>query len=101
MRRRALLAALPDVPSSAEVGLAGFDDPPYYGIFAPAGTPKAFVDRFSDALARALANAEVRDKLTAMGLTVGFMTQPQLQQRERAYTQVWTQIIKSSGFKPQ
>ena len=94
-------AALPDVPSSAEVGLTGFEDPPYYGVFAPAGTPKAFVDRFSDALTRTLANPEVREKLTGMGLTVGFMTQAQLHQRERAYTQVWTQIIRSSGFKPQ
>ena len=94
-------AALPDVPSSAEVGLTGFEDPPYYGVFAPAGTPKAFVDRFSDALTRTLANPEVREKLTGMGLTVGFMTQAQLHQRERAYTQVWTQIVKSSGFKPQ
>jgi tripartite-type tricarboxylate transporter receptor subunit TctC len=94
-------AALPDVPSSAEVGLTGFEDPPYYGVFAPAGTPKAFVDRFSDALPRTLANPAVREKLTGMGLTVGFMTQAQLHQRERAYTQVWTQIIRSSGFKPQ
>ena len=39
-------AALPDVPTLAELGLAGFEDVPYYGIFAPAGTPKAVIDRF-------------------------------------------------------
>ena len=36
-----------------------------------------------------------------MGLTVGYMLQQQLTSRERAYTQTWTRIIKSSGFQPQ
>jgi tripartite-type tricarboxylate transporter receptor subunit TctC len=40
---------MPDVPTFAELGLAGFEDMPYYGIFAPAGTPKATVDQFSAA----------------------------------------------------
>ena len=42
---------------------------------------------------------EVKDRLTAMGLTVGFMTQQQLATREQAYTQVWTKLIKDSGFQ--
>ena len=46
-------AAMPDVPTFAELGLAGFEDMPYYGIFAPAGTPKATVDQFSAAVAKA------------------------------------------------
>lgn len=48
-------AALPDVPTFAELGLAGFEDVPYYGIFAPADTPKAVIDRFSEAVARVIA----------------------------------------------
>lgn len=94
-------AALPDVPSSTELGLTGFEDLPFYGLFAPAGTPKAAIDRISDALARVLANPEVRARLTAMGLAVGHMTQAQLSQRERAYTDAWSRLIKASGFKPQ
>jgi len=92
---------MPDVPTFAELGLAGFEDVPYYGIFAPAGTPKATVDQFSAAVAKAIAMPEVREKLTAMGLTVGYMTPQQLAAREQAYAQVWARIIKNSGFQPQ
>jgi tripartite-type tricarboxylate transporter receptor subunit TctC len=65
-------AALPDVPTFGELGLSGLDDMP-----------------------------EVHDQLTKMGLTVGYMNSHQLEQRERAYTQVWTKLIKNSGFQPQ
>jgi tripartite-type tricarboxylate transporter receptor subunit TctC len=93
-------AAVPDVPTFAELGLPGFEDVPYYGFFAPAGTPQAAIDRFSQALAKVVAQPDVRERLTTMGLTVGFMPQQQLAARERAYTRTWTRIIKESGFQP-
>jgi tripartite-type tricarboxylate transporter receptor subunit TctC len=94
-------AALPDVPTFAELGLAGFEDVPYYGVFAPAGTPRPALDQLSAALAKALAKPAVHDRLTAMGLTVGHMTGEQLHSRERAYTATWSKIIKATGFVPQ
>ena len=93
--------ALPDVPTFAELGLAGFEDVPYYGIFAPTGTPKAVIDRFSDALAKVIAQPDVQERLTAMGLTVGHMTSQQLATREQAYAKTWARIIKASGFQAQ
>ncbi len=98
---RSRQAAMPDVPTFAELGVAGFEDVPYYGLFAPAGTPQAQIDRVSDALLKVLALPEVRDRLTAMGLTVGFMPQKVLASRERTYSEKWTWIIKTSGFQPQ
>lgn len=94
-------AALPDVPTFAELGLAGFEDVPYYGIFAPAGTPKATIDRIAEAVSKVVVMPDVREKLTAMGLTVGYMPPAQLASREQAYAQTWTKIIKSSGFQAQ
>ena len=94
-------AAMPDVPTFAELGLTGFEEIPYYAFFAPAGTPQAEIDRFSAALARVIATPEVKDKLTAWGLTVGLLPQPQLAARERAYAQSWARIIRASGFQPQ
>ena len=93
--------ALPDVPTFAELGLAGFEDVPYYGIFAPAGTPKAVIDRFSDAVAKVVAMPDVRERMTAMGLTVGYMPPAQLGKTEQAYAQTWAGIIKASGFQAQ
>jgi tripartite-type tricarboxylate transporter receptor subunit TctC len=94
-------AALPDVPTFAELGLAGFEDIPYYAFFAPAGTPQVAIDQFSAALAKVIAQPDVREQLTRWGLTVQFMPQPQLASREKAYAQTWAQIIKKSGFQPQ
>jgi tripartite-type tricarboxylate transporter receptor subunit TctC len=94
-------AALPDVPTFAELGLAGFEDVPYYGIFAPSGTPKATIDRFAEAVARVIAMPDVQSRLTAMGLSVAYMTPQQLASREHAYAQTWARIIKASGFQAQ
>ena len=94
-------ATLPDVPTLTEVGLPGFEELPFYGFFAPNGTPKAALDSFSAALAKVVAQAEVKERLTAMGLAVGFMNQAQFAAREHAYTAVWARIIKASGFQPQ
>lgn len=93
--------AMPEVPTFAELGLAGFEDVPYYGFFAPAGTPQAEIDRFAAALAKVIATPEVRDKLSNWGLSVGLMPQAQFAARERAYAQTWARIIKASGFQPQ
>jgi tripartite-type tricarboxylate transporter receptor subunit TctC len=89
------------VPTFAELGLAGFEDVPYYGFFAPRGTPKEAIDRVSDAVAKTIALPEVRERLAAMGLTVEHMGPQQLAGRERAYTKVWERIIRASGFQAQ
>lgn len=94
-------AAMPEVPTFAELGLTGFEDVPYYGVFAPAGTPKATLDKLGAAIQKTIAQPDVQGKLTAMGLTVGYMTSEQLAARERSYAKVWAKIIKDSGFQPQ
>lgn len=93
-------AILPDVPTFAELGIAGLEELPYYGIFAPAGTPPAVLDRFNAALAKVVATPEVREQLTAMGLTVAYQPQAAFAARVKGYTQTWDRIIKASGFTP-
>jgi tripartite-type tricarboxylate transporter receptor subunit TctC len=94
-------AALPDVPTFAELGLKGFEEVPYYGFFAPAGTPQAAIERFSAAVTKVIALPEVHERLTAMGLSVGYMAPQQLASRERAYARTWARVIKNSGFQAQ
>jgi len=94
-------AALPEVPTFAELGLKGLEDMPFYGFFAVAGTPRASIERFSGALAKVLGQPQVASQLSQMGLTVEHMTAEQLGKRERAYAQVWADIVRESGFKPQ
>jgi tripartite-type tricarboxylate transporter receptor subunit TctC len=92
-------AILPDVPTFKELGIAGLEELPYYGLFAPAGTPHAVIDRLNQALAAVLAMPDVREHLTAMGLTVGYQPQALFANRVIAYTQTWERIIRASGFQ--
>ena len=94
-------AALPEVPTFAELGLAGFEDLPYYGIFAPRGTPQATIDKLGGAVAKVIALPDVHERLTTMGLSVGYMSSAQLASREQAYAKTWARIIKDSGFTAQ
>ena len=93
-------ALLPNVPTFTELGFANLEDLPYYGIFAPVGTPQAVIDKYGDALQKVLAMPDVKQKLTTMGLTVGYEPQGQFAGRVRTYTQTWEKIIQASGFKP-
>ncbi|MDR0261233.1 MAG: Bug family tripartite tricarboxylate transporter substrate binding protein [Comamonas sp.] len=93
--------ALPDVPTFSELGLPGLEDMPYYGMYAAAGTPPDMVQAVSQAVAKAVAAPDVHEQLVGMGLSVGYMTPEQLLARERAYSAVWTRIIRESGFQPQ
>lgn len=94
-------AALPDVPTFSELGFKGLEDEPFYGIWAPKGTPAVFIDTFTRALQEVVAMPDVNKQLTDMGMTVGYMSPRQLAERERAYTKVWSRIIQDSGFQPQ
>jgi tripartite-type tricarboxylate transporter receptor subunit TctC len=93
-------ALLPDVPTFAELGIAGLEELPYYGIFAPAGTPAPVLERFDQALAKVIAMPDVRERLTGMGLTVDYQPQAAFAHRVKSYTQTWAGIIKASGFTP-
>lgn len=97
-RRQALL---PEVPTLAELGYAGFEASPYFGLFAPAATPPALREAWAGALARVLQQPGLHERLSALGLSVGFMSAAQLGERERAYRAVWSRLIQASGFQPQ
>ncbi|MFN9211158.1 MAG: tripartite tricarboxylate transporter substrate-binding protein, partial [Betaproteobacteria bacterium] len=82
----------------AELGVPGCEAIPFYGFWAPAGTPKEALDQFGAALAKAIAQPDVREKFANLGLATQFMTASQLAARERAYSRAWAQIVRKSGF---
>lgn len=67
---------LPEVPTIAEAGVAGFDYPIWYGVWVPAGTPAAVVDKLAKDIARVLAAPDVHDALAKHGAEPMSMTQP-------------------------
>ena len=59
---------LPDVPTVAEAGLPGFENTGWFGFMAPAGTPKAIIDKIHADTVKVLADQEVKDRLTQLGM---------------------------------
>ncbi|MEH3085767.1 MAG: tripartite tricarboxylate transporter substrate binding protein [Xylophilus ampelinus] len=90
------ISALPDVPTIGET-LKGFGSTPWYGMFAPAGTPKAVVAKLQAGLARVLALPEVREKLATVGCEPFGSGSEQFAALVREDLPRWAKIVKDSG----
>lgn len=88
--------ALPDAPTIGET-LKGFGATPWYGMFAPAGTPKAIVQPLNAEINKALDSKDVQDKLAGAGTEPYKGTQEQLVTVVREDLPRWARIVKDSG----
>jgi tripartite-type tricarboxylate transporter receptor subunit TctC len=89
--------ALPDLPTIAEQGMAGFDVRAWYGVLAPAGTPKEIVDRLNAEIMKILAQSEVKERLAAIGMEAMTITAEQSGVFIRNDIARWAKIVKDSG----
>lgn len=92
-------ATLPDVPTIAESGLPGFDVANWLGIYAPAGTAKATIDRMNTELASVMADADIRRQLIEQGVEPMHTSPEGLADLMRRDTAKWAKIVKASGAK--
>jgi tripartite-type tricarboxylate transporter receptor subunit TctC len=90
---------LPDVPTLDESGLPGFEAIAWYGLLAPAGTPKPIVDKIYREVARAVTAPEFRDVLIAQGSEPVASTPDELAKRIRSELALWTKVVKDAGLK--
>ena len=90
-------AALPDVPTIAESGVPGYDMSPWIAVFAPAGTPRAIVERLNAEINRALKLPEVAQTLTTQGLDPWTGTPDEFGARMRADYDKYAQLVKLTG----
>ena len=91
-------AQLPDVPSISEV-LPGYDLTNWFGLVAPAATPKDILSKISVDVAKALENPELREKITALSATVVGDTPEQFGATIRADSEKWARVIREAGIK--
>jgi tripartite-type tricarboxylate transporter receptor subunit TctC len=91
--------ALPDIPTIAESGLAGFDASSWFALFAPAGTPKDIITKLNAELQVILQMPEVRVKFAEQGAEPGNFTPEQLGAFTRAEMVKWAKVVKDSGAK--
>ncbi|HTN50093.1 MAG TPA: tripartite tricarboxylate transporter substrate binding protein [Burkholderiaceae bacterium] len=97
---RARSPALPNVPTVEEAaGLKGFEASSWFGLFAPAGTPRSIVDKVQTDVARALSNPEVRERFTGQGADPGGNSPEQFAAFIKAETDKWSRVVKFSNAK--
>ncbi|MFN3565759.1 MAG: Bug family tripartite tricarboxylate transporter substrate binding protein [Burkholderiaceae bacterium] len=95
-------ASFPDLPTMAEAGgkeLAGFDVSTWFGVFAPAGTPPAIVERLGDEFRRALATSEMRERLARMGAEPAPTTPSEFAAFVRNELAKYEKVVKFSGAR--
>jgi tripartite-type tricarboxylate transporter receptor subunit TctC len=90
-------AALPDLPTLAESGLPGFEASSWFGVLAPAGTPRDIVARLNGAIAGWLASPEAKEKLLAQGAIAAGGTPEDFARHIGAETSKWAKVVKASG----
>jgi tripartite-type tricarboxylate transporter receptor subunit TctC len=91
--------AMPDVPTMAESGLPGFDVSTWFGVFAPAGTPAAIVERVNKAFTAALQSPEMRERLARMGAEPAPTSPAEFAQFVRAELAKYEKVVKFSGAR--
>ena len=88
----------PDVPTLDELGLKGFDADALFGIYAPAGTPAALVNRLNAEINRALSASAVRERIASLGDAPAPMTPAQFEARSAADAKRFGKIIRERGI---
>jgi tripartite-type tricarboxylate transporter receptor subunit TctC len=92
-------ANLPDVPTVAESGFAGFDAPAWWAVLAPAKTPPEIVKRMNDEINAALKQPDVAAKLAGQGIEVRTGTPQTAQAFVDGQIDVWAKVVKDNGIK--
>ena len=95
----ARLAALPDVPTAAESGVPGLDVVLYYGLAAPAGTPRPIIDRLNKELRAIVSSDEVKNRLIADGGGPMASTPEEYAANIEREEGKWVGLVKKLGLK--
>jgi tripartite-type tricarboxylate transporter receptor subunit TctC len=95
------LAALPNVPTLAEAGVSGVELKEWEGLVAPAGTPKAIIDKWNQELFQVLASSEALAKLADLGMTVvPNNSSAEFGELIRKELDHWGRFVRSTGLRP-
>jgi tripartite-type tricarboxylate transporter receptor subunit TctC len=98
---RSRTPAVPGVPTMDESGLRGFEVLGFFGVMAPAGTPRAIVARLNAEIAKILARPDTRERFAAQALEPGAMSAEQYADYIKTEAEKWGRLIREAGIKPQ
>lgn len=89
----------PDIPTVAESGVPGYDVSGWFGLFAPAGTPKAILNTLQQTIAEAVSQPEVKKRLFDLGAQPVANTPDEFAKQVQSEVDRWRAVVKSSGIK--
>jgi len=92
-------ALAPDLPTMAESGFPGFEAVPWFGLVAPAGTPKDVLDKLHTETVKALAMPDVRKKFDELGLEPVGNTPAEFTEVIKKEMPEWAKVIRDAGIK--
>jgi len=90
---------LPDVPTMEEAGVKGVEMSAWYGVYAPAGTPRAVIDKLNTEINKVIAMPETQARLSAIGADLTPMSQAQFQAFHNAENQRYGDLIRKKNIK--
>jgi tripartite-type tricarboxylate transporter receptor subunit TctC len=90
----------PDVPTLAELGVKGMDYEQWFGVLAPAGTPKPIIDKLNAALAKAAATPNAKERLAGLSMDAATGTPEDFKKRVEGDAQKWVKLAAEMGIKP-
>ena len=93
--------ALPDVPTISEAGLPGYESTQWFGILAPAATPRPIIDRLNQEIVRIMQAPAMKQRLVNDGMEVVAGTPEQFGAHIKAETEKWARVVKAIGLKPE
>lgn len=93
------VGALPDLPTVAESGLPGYEVAGWFGVFAPAGTPREVVNKLSTEISRILALPDVKARYSALGAEPGPGNPDEFAAFLKSEITKWAKVIRESGAK--
>lgn len=91
---------LPDVPTIAESGFAGFEAPAWWAVLAPAKTPAPVVQRMNEAINKVMKNPDVAQRLAGQGIDVLGGTPQAGQAFIERQMDIWAKVVKDNDIKP-
>jgi tripartite-type tricarboxylate transporter receptor subunit TctC len=94
------LPMIPEVPTVAEAALPGFTYEGWYGVFAPARTPRPIIDKLSQEIGRAVMSPDVQERITREGATPRPMSPEQFDRMVREEIVARAKVFKAVGAKP-
>ncbi|MDN4589966.1 ABC transporter substrate-binding protein [Xenophilus aerolatus] len=93
------LPSLPEVPTTAEAGLPKLDATSWFGVFAPAKTPRPVVDRLSAEIQKILATPAFRQKAEEQGATADYQSPAQMESSIKAQIAQWSEVVKAAHIE--